>query len=235
MRSKIERIIYLQCIDNEEKMAEQAPPISRADMKLILEAYFKCGTADSIMRMAALSTNWSAAGRGSEVSTTTFNLYKWDRINNVSGYYWTQRKTSKSKGVYFVTDYDCIFLNHYYIMGLYLMSGQGQENYGDNESKNHWVFPEMSFLQDSGGSRKMSRFLQDLEKSSVSKLYKSSIIKELPEGITSGSMRDGSLSELMARNVPEGIIKMAGGHADAEFSSMFEYQIINATSTLQGT
>ena len=81
----------------------------------------------------------------------------------------------------------------------------------------------------------MSRFLQDLEKSSVSKLYKSSIIKELPEGITSGSMRDGSLSELMARNVPEGIIKMAGGHADAEFSSMFEYQIINAASTLQGT
>ena len=48
-------------------------------------------------------------------------------------------------------------------------------------------------------------------------------------------MRDGSLSELMARNVPEGIIKMAGGHADAEFSSIFEYQIINATSTLQGT
>ena len=51
------------------------------------------------------------------------------------------------------------------------------------------------------------------------------IIKELPEGITSGSMRDGSLSELMARNVPDGIIKMAGGHADGEFSSMFEYQI----------
>ena len=89
MRSKIERIIYLQCIDNGEKMAEQAPPISRADMKPILAAYFKCGTSDSIMRMAALITNWNAAGRGSEVQSTSFNLYKWDRINNVSGYYWT--------------------------------------------------------------------------------------------------------------------------------------------------
>jgi hypothetical protein len=165
MRSKIERIFYLQCIEKEEKMAEQAPPISREDMKLILQAYFRHGTADSIMRMTVLGTNWSAAGRGSEVQTTTFNLYKWDRINNVTGYYWTQRKTSKSRGVYFVTDFDCVFLNHYYMMGLYLMSGQGQENYESNDNKNNWVFQDMHCLRESGGSRKMSGFLQDLEKS----------------------------------------------------------------------
>jgi hypothetical protein len=138
MRSKIERIFYLQCIEKEEKMAEQAPPISREDMKLILQAYFR---------------------------QTTFNLYKWDRINNVTGYYWTQRKTSKSRGVYFVTDFDCVFLNHYYMMGLYLMSGQGQENYESNDNKNNWVFQDMHCLRESGGSRKMSGFLQDLEKS----------------------------------------------------------------------
>ena len=216
-------------------MSEHAPTISRNDMTKICEKYFSRGTSDSIMRMTALATNWSSSGRGSEVRTATFNLYNYDRVNNVTGYHWTQRKTTKSKGVWFVPDYDCPFLDHYYVMGLYLMSGQGQENHLLNDSKNHWVFLDMNSLKESGASKKMSGFLSDLEKSSSSKLYKDYIINELPEGISSGSMRSGTLSELMARNVPEGVIRLHGGHENKERSSMYEYQTVSVTSTLQGT
>ena len=39
-------------------------------------------------------------------------------------------------------------------------------------------------------------------------------------------MRDGSLSALMAHNVPDEIMKMAEGHSDGESSSMFYCQIL---------
>ena len=48
-------------------------------------------------------------------------------------------------------------------------------------------------------------------------------------------MRSGTLSELMARYVPEGIIRLDGGHENKERSSMYEYQTVSVTSTLQGT
>ena len=105
-------------------------------------------------------------------------------------------------------------------MGLYLISGQGQENHQLNGSRNHWVFKDMNRLRESGAARKMSRFLSDLGKSSTSKLYKGDIIIEFPEGILSGPMRSGTLSELMARNVPEGVIRLHGGHESKERSSM---------------
>ena len=151
-------------------------------MKKICEKYFSHGTSDSIMRMTALATNWSASGRGSEVRTATFNLYNFDLINHVTGYLWTQRKTTKSKGLWFVPDHDCPFQDHYYVMGMYLMSGQGQENHLYNDSKNYQVYGDMNSLKESGASKKMSGFLSNLEKSSSSKLYKGDIMKELPEG-----------------------------------------------------
>ena len=67
MRSKIERLIYLRCIDKAELMSEHAPIISRNDMKKICEKYFSHGTSDSIMRMTALATNWSASLRGCDM------------------------------------------------------------------------------------------------------------------------------------------------------------------------
>ena len=109
----IGRLIYLRCIDKAELMSEHAPITSRSDMKKICVKYFSHGTSDSIMRMTALATNWSASGRGLEVRTATFNLYNFDRINHVIGYLWTQRKTTKSKCVWFVPDHDCPFLDHY--------------------------------------------------------------------------------------------------------------------------
>lgn len=51
--------------------------------------------------------------------------------------------------------------------------------------------------------------------------------------MTSGWMRDGSISELVGLHVPDGVIEMAGGHADGESNSIFEYQIINVSSILQ--
>ena len=39
-------------------------------------------------------------------------------------------------------------------------------------------------------------------------------------------MRDGSLSALMARNVPDEIMKMAEEHSDGESSRMFYCQIL---------
>ena len=46
------------------------------------------------------------------------------------------------------------------------------------------------------------------------------------KGITLGSVRDGSLSALMARNVPDEIMKMAEEHSDGKSSRMYYCQIL---------
>jgi hypothetical protein len=235
MRSKMERVIVQRCIDNAQPVSDKAPAIGRDDMIKILEAYVSHGTRDSIVRAVALGTTYSANGRGSDIMTATWNLYHKQSIAKIFGFDWRTRKTSRCKGVWFVLDYNNMYICHYFLFAMLLMVGEGQDDYKEHEGNNHWVIKTLKD-ESNGGAKKLSNFLQDLEPSSKSAEYKTDRIYTLPEGLSSNSIRIGSLSELMSRFVSKGNIALAGGHDkhnDSE-KNMWEYQAVTPYTVMPG-
>lgn len=232
MRNKIERIIVSRSIRNAQIILKKAPPVGREEMTSVLKSYFSHGTLDSILRFTALGTDYLAAGRPSEVQTATLNTLMYSTKYKMAGFDWRQVKTGKSKPVWFANDYSSYYNDHYFQMACFYLSGQGQE-YQDMTA-NNWLFPSLANLADSGAARKMSNFLEDLQPSSTSVEYRNRKVPEIPEGVTSYSIRSGALGDLMYCNVSSGVIKMHGGHDDPENSKMWEYQNANPKSTLSG-
>jgi hypothetical protein len=230
MRSNIERTIVHRCMDNAESVSDKATPIGRDDMMTIAEAYFSHGTKDSIMRQAALSTDYSASGRGSDVQTATWNLYTNDRISKLYGFEWYTKKTSTRKHVFFVRDYENIYIDHYFVMACLLLTGSGQDDWQGHSGNNQWIFSDLK-------AKNISIFLQDLEPNSKNVEYKRSRVPSLPTGLSSNSLRIGTLSELMSRNVSNGVIALHGGHAGEkakEAKNMWEYQPATCQTILPG-
>jgi hypothetical protein len=185
----VQRHMVTYAIDNAEVISEKPPSVGRKVMAFCCEAYFKKGTRESIFRRAVLNTLHSASGRESEAQGTTMNCYEVCHILNMCFYDWRMRKTSGKKGVGFVTDFDNPYLDHYHAMGCLLMIGEGQDDHQRNGAYNHWVFPRIKDLAESGGAKKVSGYLQDLLPFPASKSveFRDTEVRELPLKVVSGS------------------------------------------------
>ena len=95
-----------------------------------------------------------------------------------------------------------------------------------NDYENHWILPEISVLEKSGTSKKVSLFLQDLTVSGGSSEYARSV--------SGNSLRVGSINEAASRNVPPYAVIMHGGHDMTGTSASWEYVITTPMSAMPG-
>jgi hypothetical protein len=103
-----------------------------------------------------------ASGRAWEAATATWNLSSWDCILNNLYFDWSQSKSGKQKGISLLSDFESYDIDFYHSLGSYFICEFGQRDHCKSEFENHWILPEISILERSGSSKKISLFLQDL-------------------------------------------------------------------------
>lgn len=231
MRAGIERIVVSRCIDNGESISEKPPSLSRSQMLALLNELWIHATPDAFLRVCILATTYCSFGRSSDIQVATLNLYRWDHTLQIGGYAINSPKTGKDKPIGYVHDSN-YRMDHYVCMAVNLMMGNGQASFQQHDCNNHWVFDG---LQVKESSAKISGYLENLTPSSKSVEYKDRNVPCLPDNIVAGSLRQGSLNELTAGNVPHTITTLAGGHEESEPSNYILYQIASFSSIMPGT
>lgn len=164
-------------------------------MKKIAQSYLAHNTADSIYRRFSLVMTFLASGRAGEAGSATWNLASWDDILQNLYFDWSQSKSGKQKGISFVSDYEGYDMDFFHSLGCYFICSFGQKDHMKNDYENHWILPEISVLEKSGTSKKISLFLQDLTTTGGSSEYSRSVIPTLPCDVSGNSLRVGSINE----------------------------------------
>ena len=211
-----------------------APAVGRDMMRKVALSYLAHNTADAIYRRFSLVMIFLASGRAGEAATATWNLTSWDSVLENLYFDSSQSKSSKQKGISFLSDYDSYELDFFHSLGCYFICEFGQREHTKNLSENHWILPEISVLEKQRSSKKISLFQQDLSPDSKNVEYSRSIVPTLPSDVSGNSLRVGSINEAAARNVSPYAVIMHGGHDMTGHSASWEYVITTPMSALPG-
>jgi hypothetical protein len=222
------------CIDEGEKISVKAPAVGRDMMRRVALSYLAHNTTDAIYRRFSLVMIFLACGRAGEAATATWNLTSWDSVLENLYFDWSQSKSSKQKGISFLSDYDSYELDFFHSLGSYFICEFGQSQHAKDCFENHWILPEISVLEKQGSSKKISLFLQDLSPDSKNVEYSRSIVPSLPSDVSGNSLRVGAINEAAARNVSPYAVIMHGGHEMTGHSASWEYVITTPMSALPG-
>ena len=109
------------CIDEGEKISTKAPAVGRDMMRKVAHSYLAHNTTDAIYRRFSLVMIFLACGRAGEAATATWNLTSWDFILESLYFDWSQSKSSKQKGISFLSDYDSYELDFFHSLGSYFI------------------------------------------------------------------------------------------------------------------
>ena len=203
-------------------------------LQKVAQAYLSHNIADAIYWRFSLVMIFLASGRAGEAGSATWNLVSWDDILGNLYFDWSQSKSGKQKGISFVSDFKSYDIDFFHSLGCYFICGFGQGDYKKNDYENHWILPEISVLEKSGTSKKVSLFLQDLTASGGSSEYARSVIPTLPYDVSGNSLRVGSINEAASRNVPPYAVIMHGGHDMTGTSASWEYVITTPMFAMPG-
>jgi hypothetical protein len=226
--------MFIRCIDEGEKISNKAPAVGREMLRKVAATYLEHNTAEAIYRRFTLVMTFLASGRAGEAATATWNLSSWDCILNNLYFDWSQSKSGKQKGISLLSDFESYDIDFYHSLGSYFICEFGQRDHCKSEFENHWILPEISILERSGSSKKISLFLQDLSAESKNVEYSRSLVRELPADVSGNSLRVGSINEAATRNVSPYAVIMHGGHDMTGQSASWEYILTTPMSAMPG-
>jgi hypothetical protein len=128
----------------------------------ISDRLFKDGTQLSLCERAIVLTLYHAVGRGSEVSTCNFDLFRWDEDEECLWTAWQQVKTGRGTDLSFHPDATSYVTCEINALACYIVTA-GNSLVNKESGAPDWLFPGLSDLSEKGGaSSKATRILKKL-------------------------------------------------------------------------
>lgn len=99
MLANVAREYMAKAAAKGETVQGKVHPVYLAELRSILRAYARVGTADAAMRMLILNLIFCAGGRAIEVATLVWETLVWDSDLSTAVFTWYETKTGNEKHV----------------------------------------------------------------------------------------------------------------------------------------
>lgn len=174
--------------DSGKNVVDKAEPIAREGVCDSSRALLKRNTPDSVRQSTQLTMLWSAMGRGTELSLTTWNSMSFDGRELDS--HWKEQKTFSENPMKYPRDREdftcCVFSG----LGRYLIIFQGNFRlpFQDDDDDTLWLFPDLKGHSDGYVSTLFTSLLRSLKDSGE--------VDGLPDHIRIHGLRAGNATYL---------------------------------------